>query len=100
MSNERIVFVLDELEEDVKARLINGETPVATSLEVDYEITPRDNYTSGIITFHFEGEYKNEEDWHTAVLDSDSEIDYIKLADCGVNDLDINWKEREVYIYP
>lgn len=33
MYNERIVFAMDALDEEVKARLINGETPVATSLE-------------------------------------------------------------------
>lgn len=93
MSNERIVFAMDALEEEVKERLINGETPVATSLEVDYMITPQDNYTSGIITFHFEGE----ENWHTVELDG-SPADYIELADCLVDNLDINWKEREVYI--
>lgn len=98
MSNERIVFVMDALEEDVKERLKNGETPVATSLEVEYTITPHDNYTHGAIIFYFEGELESKEDWHAAVLDSDSEIDYIKLAGCRVDDLDINWKELEVYI--
>lgn len=95
MYNERIVFAMDALDEEVKARLINGETPVATSLEVDYMITPHDDYTSGIITFHFEGE----ENWHTVELDG-SPVDYIELAYCLVDDLDIDWKEGKVYIYP
>lgn len=99
MYNERIVFAMDALDEEVKARLINGETPVVTNLEVDYMITPHNDYTSGIITFHFEGEYESEEDWHTVELNG-SPTDYIELANCLVDDLDIDWKERKVYIYP
>lgn len=98
MSNERIVFAMEELEESVKERLLNGEIPVVTDLEVEYTLTPHDNYTFGAIVFHFEGEYESKEDWHSAVLNGDYPAEYIKLADCRVGDLDINWKEQKVYI--
>ena len=89
----KFTFVMGDMNEEVRERIANGETPVATELSVDYMITPDYDRTEACITAHFEGE---EEEFET-FLDGDL-IAYIELNSCGIDDLDIDWKEEKVTI--
>ena len=89
-----IKFVFDVFgahEAEFEKRLANGEVPVATDLEVDYKITPRDDHSEAVITCHFEGEdeehYVNLDGWL---------LDFIVLGERRVDDLNIDWKNGEV----
>lgn len=89
----KFTFATKYLNEGVRERIANGETPVVAGLYVDYIITPRYSTSEACLTAHFEGE-----DEEFKVFLYGDLNDYIELHDCDINDLDIDWKEEKVTI--